>query len=215
MSDWMLLARGTLSPALGVSWVGTMMDNSQKFLSENRENVRRFRVSLTNESDRGCALFVAAFLDSELERLLDKFFVNNASVKKDMLDQSRPLSSFSARIDMSYLLGLLGPKAHRDLHLIRKVRNEFGHVPIELNFDDQRIKQRCGELYHDGYIEEVSPRDKFIRTAMGVLAAIHLKLYKITSLNEAVDLVIDDAIRERHKRLLNESLKNLDDDSDA
>ena len=191
------------------------MGDPKRFVSENLENVMRFRASLTSESDRGCALLAAAYLDSELEKLLDKLFVNNASVKKEMLDQSRPLSSFSAKIDMAYLLGLLGPKAHRDLHLIRKVRNEFGHVPVELNFDNQEIKNRCGELYHDGLIEKVSPRDKFIRTAMGVLAAIHAKLFITTPLNEEDDLVIDDALREQQKKLIDEALKSPDAKPDA
>ncbi|HEU0143495.1 MAG TPA: MltR family transcriptional regulator [Nitrososphaera sp.] len=192
-----------------------MIDNPQMFVPENLENVMRFAASLTSESDRGCALMAAAYLDSELGKLLDKFFVNNASVKREMLDQSRPLASFSARIDMAYLLGLLGPKAHRDLHLIRKVRNEFGHVPVELNFDDQGIRNRCGELYHDGYVETVSPRDKFIRTVIGVLAAIHVKLFKTNALNEADDLVINDTTREGHKKLMNEILKSLDAKPDA
>lgn len=176
--------------------------NLEDYISSKFDEIIEFRTSLTTESDRGCALMAAAYLDSELEKLLNEFFVKNESIKKEMLGNSRPLGTFSSRIDISYLLGLIGPKARRDLHLIRKVRNDFGHVSKPLNFDDQAMKNRCGELYHDGFDYNVSPRQKFTRTALGVLAAIHAAAFRLKTIEEAADLAIDDATKERHRALL-------------
>src|SRR5438876_8972547 len=98
-----------------------------RLITGRMREVFEFRQSLSDESDRGCALMAAAYLDAELDRLLRKYCVNNPNVQNDIFGSSRPLGTFSSRIDMCYLLGLLGPNAHRDLHLIRRVRNEFAH----------------------------------------------------------------------------------------
>jgi len=178
--------------------------SSEKFnelISEKFDEVLQFRQSLSEETDRGCALMAAAYLDSELEKLLSKHFVDNENIKKEMFGHSRPLGSFSSRIDMAYLLGLIGPKAHRDLHLIRKVRNEFGHVPTPISFDDPALASRCRELYHDSYGKEATPRDKFNRVVMGVLAIIHGNLYKVATLEEAKDLPLEES-RERVNKIM-------------
>jgi hypothetical protein len=74
---------------------------------------------------------------------------------------------------MAYALGLIGPNARRELHLIRKVRNEFGHEPKPISFDHPPIASRCRELYHHQLLPDGSPRSSFTRSVMGLLARIH------------------------------------------
>src|SRR5258707_147607 len=38
-----------------------------------------------------------------------------------------PISSFAAKTDIAYALGLLTDHDHTDLQIIRKIRNEFAH----------------------------------------------------------------------------------------
>jgi hypothetical protein len=99
------------------------------------------------------------------------------------------------------LLGFVGAKAHRDLHLIRKIRNDFGHVPTPIDFNDQSISARCRELYH-ALDTSIPPRKKFTRVVLGVLAVLHGGLFRVNTIEEAKDLNIDNEARERHKRLL-------------
>ena len=80
------------------------------------DEVMEFRSSLTPETDRGCALMAAAFLDSELELLLRAFVVKNKKVEDEMFGQSKPIGAFSSRIDLAYLLGLISADTRRDLH---------------------------------------------------------------------------------------------------
>jgi hypothetical protein len=61
------------------------------------DEVVKFRQSLTSETDRGCALMAAAYLDAELEKLLSKHFVNSDKVKEEIFGHSRPLGSFSEK----------------------------------------------------------------------------------------------------------------------
>lgn len=141
------------------------------------DDVIKFRKSLTSESDRGCALMAAAFLDTELDALLRKSLVENTGVAENLLGQSRPISTFSSRIDLVYMLGLIDPVTHRDLHLIRKIRNDFGHVYAPLSFDDKSIAARCRELMTHFRSSEIPPRKIFISCAVGSLAILHSAMH--------------------------------------
>src|SRR5690242_19486358 len=115
-----------------------------------------FRHTLDHETDRGCALMAASYVDSQLDELLRKRFVKDLDVADNLLGQAMPLASFSARIDSAYALGLIGPRVRRDIHLIRKIRNEFGHNPTLIDFGHAPIEARCREMYHDGYEYETA-----------------------------------------------------------
>jgi len=161
----------------------------EKMMSDKFDEVYSFRQRLSEESDRGCALMAAAYLDEELKKLLQKSFVNDKKIYNEILDHSAPLGSFSARIDLAYLLGLISKKSRRDLHLIRKVRNAFGHSSQKLTFADRAIAARCKELYHVG-VDTAKPRAKFSRVVMGVLAIIHSQIYLLKPIKarEEVDM---------------------------
>ena len=73
--------------------------------------VFEFRKTLTPETDRGCALMAAAYLDDRLGALLRAVFVDS-DIAGELLEQSKPLGTFSSRIDAVFLLGLLSP-AHQ------------------------------------------------------------------------------------------------------
>ena len=155
-------------------WESTMEQfiDTKDFLG-NYNKVKDFRHTLTTESDRGCALMAAAYLDSQLEILLRLCFVENLKVADNMVDQSKPLGTFSARIDVLYLLGKIGPSAHHDLHLIRKIRNDFGHNPTPIGFEHGPIAARCRELAHCVHQVCYPGRHEFTATTMTVLAIIH------------------------------------------
>ena len=137
-----------------------------------------FRPTLTPETDRGCALMAAAYLDSQLDELLRAVFIDDQKVVGALLQSERPLGSFSAKIDMAYSLGLLPADAYRDLHLIRKIRNEFGHRSEPITFNNPEISNRCRELITSWFEREAEPRGRFVNSVMAVLAHIHIKLHR-------------------------------------
>jgi DNA-binding MltR family transcriptional regulator len=150
--------------------------------------VFEFRKTLSPETDRGCALMAAAYLDAQLEKLLSLHFVDDRVVVEELLGQSKPLGSFSSRIDMAYVLGFIGPKARRDLHLIRKIRNLFGHDHMPLSFNEPKIASRCEEFSY--VIVEGDSRQKFIRAVMGILALLHFEIDKTQHTRMQQDLFI-------------------------
>ena len=62
---------------------------------------------------------------------------------------------------MSYSIGLLSLASCKELHLIRKIRNEFGHSPEIIGFDNASIKNLCDKLTLLARKELKEPRQKF------------------------------------------------------
>jgi hypothetical protein len=51
--------------------------------------------------------------------------------------------AFAAKIDIGLLLGIIEKKQYAELHLLRKIRNEFAHGIENLTFDTDKIKSKC------------------------------------------------------------------------
>lgn len=176
--------------------------------------VCEFRFSLNAETDRGCALMVASFLDYKIEQLLTARFVNDPKSTAEHLSQSGPLGTFSSRIDAAYLLGIIGENVRRDIHLIRKIRNEFGHSHKPLLFTDERIRDRCRELFHFHAIETTDdPRKKFVKTTMSILAVLNTDLHRIQHLSPGTDLYVGKEGRAAHKAEIQKMADTLLDGS--
>lgn len=169
------LNKSTISPKL------------KKALKEGFE----FRKTLTSETDRGCALITGSYLDFRLQILLKNYFVNDKSITDTIFSNSGSLGTFSSRIDMAYLLGLISKNMHRDLHLIRKIRNDFGHDPSPISFETTSIKNRCLELKHNLLDIKTSPRGHFIRVVCTLLGRIEAISDEITNIKPMSDTKID------------------------
>jgi DNA-binding MltR family transcriptional regulator len=159
---------------------------------------------IMKESERGCALAAASFLEEELGALLKGYFVNDRKYAEMLFGPSGPLDSFSSRINMAYCLGLISNMAMKDLNIIRKIRNRFAHTAEDVLFDDADIRYQCDALYHDAYKEKLSPRNKFIRVVWSVAIQIHLSMASTKRCNKKPDLNVDNIFSdEERERLLN------------
>ncbi len=103
---------------------------------------------IENQSDRGAAIVGAAWLDEELIAAIKTKFIEDEKPTKNLFNGTGPLSSFSSKIELAYLLGIVNKNHYSDLHKIRKIRNEFAHEitskEIEtLNFSSAAIEHRC------------------------------------------------------------------------
>ncbi len=58
-----------------------------------------FRATLDDETDRGCALMAAAYLDSQLEELLRKTFVDDLKVIKRIFNASGQPTSTRPKVE--------------------------------------------------------------------------------------------------------------------
>ncbi|MBL7074228.1 hypothetical protein ISS37_03175 [candidate division KSB1 bacterium] len=70
----------------------------------------------------------------------------NPTGTDELLDGDAPLSTFSARINLVYRLGLIQPDLVRELHLVRKIRNVFAHELTGATLNEGSHKDRIKEL---------------------------------------------------------------------
>lgn len=130
----------------------------------------------------------AAYLDSLLETLIRASLIADTKKADELLGVSRPLGTFSSRIDLAHLLGHISKSEHRDLQLIRKIRNDFGHTSNPLDSSHPPIQARCRELYYSFLKEDTPPRRRFTNAVVGLAARIHVYIYYTESPKVRADL---------------------------
>jgi hypothetical protein len=118
-------------------------DNSNLMMSQN---FTKYFDLMRGESDRGSVLVAAALLDGILCELLKSKLAPSIDKKDELFGDYQPYSSFSARIDLAYRLGLIRPTIRKSCHLLRKIRNDFAHVTDIKGFDHETTQSRIRDL---------------------------------------------------------------------
>jgi len=105
-----------------------------------------FVKELVNEGDRATVILVAAKLDLILYQILQKHLIPVHGSKDELLENDGVLSTFSAKINITYRLGLIDNSFSHSLHLIRKIRNNFAHEVEGCTLDSGAHRDRVREL---------------------------------------------------------------------
>jgi DNA-binding MltR family transcriptional regulator len=106
-------------------------------------------VELQTASDRAAAIVAASFVEVRLTGLLKEAFIKEKAKKDEttvyskMFHSSGPLGSFSSRIRLAYLLGLVSTECFKNLENMKEIRNQFAHHLEIGSFDTQSIRARC------------------------------------------------------------------------
>ena len=116
------------------------------------ETHREIFDELEKQTDRGAAIIGASLLETRIEEALKIRLLTN-KITEDLFGASSALGTFSAKINLAYSLRIYGKKTHRELNLIRKIRNEFAHFVKPLNFDSPKIANQCRELWFPKVVE--------------------------------------------------------------
>jgi DNA-binding MltR family transcriptional regulator len=101
---------------------------------------------LEGASDRSSAIVAASFIETRLEHIIRARLAHEPSVIDGLLRVSGPLGNLSTKVDLALLIGVISKEAHKDLVVIKNVRNEFAHKLASKSFDMQRIKDLCSNL---------------------------------------------------------------------
>lgn len=149
------------------------LDRFDEWINENgryQSSLELFR-SLNEESPRGMVLVIAAEMDRLLLEAIQKMLRDGAGQRELNEDSKGPLSSFSARINLAHALHIVTDEEWRDLHLIRKIRNDFAHVR-DVSFENQTVKNRIRELSQRQ--RDDAPAETLERVAMYLM--MHLEV---------------------------------------
>jgi len=106
------------------------------------EFVRQFK----EETDRAAVILGASKLDSLITQLVNHFLVPNYSKNDDLFDGDSPLSTFSAKINLAFRLGLIDAQFAKALHIVRRIRNNFAHGVYDDKLDSGTHRDRIREL---------------------------------------------------------------------
>jgi DNA-binding MltR family transcriptional regulator len=157
--------------------------------------VQRLYRELDKESDRGAVLVASAMIDDGLGDLILTHLVPNPTSSDSLFDgPNAPFQAFSAKIDAGYRLGIISDRFCRDLHLIRKIRNDVAHRAGQCDFNDSSIVDRVKALCASHGILVRSPkwaakrgatntRAQFIESASWMLFYIHARRMRVPNLS--------------------------------
>jgi mannitol operon repressor len=106
----------------------------------------KFLASFNKESDRGAALVAASMLDDRLEQILNAFLIESSAAKDLISGFNAPLGTFSSRASATAALGLIQENEFKEITLIRKIRNEFGHGWESLTFESENVAVHARKL---------------------------------------------------------------------
>ena len=116
------------------------------------EDEGRAVMELKDMSDRAAAIVAGSMLETVLESFLRSVLIDTKKSGKgtivldDIFRSSGPLGSFSAKIDLTLMLGACTPEGWRDLDTIPEIRNAFAHQLAAHDFQVQRVKALCLNL---------------------------------------------------------------------
>lgn len=108
---------------------------------------------LSAETDRAAVILSASKLDILLYQILQRYLLPCPSAGDDLFEGEGPLSTFRAKIDLSFRLGLIDGSCSRALHLIRRIRNDFAHElsEVTLNAGAHRDRIQILKAHFDGF----------------------------------------------------------------
>ena len=81
---------------------------------------------LRGESDRGAILVAVAVLDTIFTNRLQQLLGHGTAKARERL-LARSLSSFSAKVDLAFCIGIIPSPLYQDIQLLNKLRNRCAH----------------------------------------------------------------------------------------
>jgi hypothetical protein len=92
------------------------------------------------QSHAAVVITATTMLDFDLERcIIASLSRCSKSLRKRMFTGYGPLATFSAKIDLAYMLGVFGADTYQEIQKIRKMRNIFAHSKELLSFKHEMI----------------------------------------------------------------------------
>lgn len=104
---------------------------------------------LEHDSDRAAGVVAGTFVEQRLTELLRSRWPKTPLATKldeKLTHSSSPLGSFSVKIDVAHLFGLITETARNELQQMKEIRNRFAHRLDISSFTHQEISSRCSNL---------------------------------------------------------------------
>lgn len=152
-----------------------MGSSLSKILSQplDPEDVTAIIAEMDTDGPRGAAILGAVLVEESLRLLLvANMRCTNRATADSLFGPMKPLSSFSAKIDLGFALGHYGDRTKCDLHRVREIRNAFAHARRLIDFSTPEVAQVCDQLNVKSNFPTSNSRDGYIMACK--LLATHM-----------------------------------------
>ena len=132
---------------------------------------------MSQESDRGFVLAIAALLDDAVGDLIKAHMIPECTseLRKRILKYPGVLASAAARLNVACAFGWIGADTHHNLRNAKADRNKFAHSRGPLKFDSAEIKALCEKFRvpdMDGFRPHPPERSSFLLATQWALLHI-------------------------------------------
>lgn len=122
--------------------------------TENVNLLKRFSEiskSLEAESDRGCVLVVSSLVENALEEQIIARLIPKIGKDDELMSHSNygPISTFSAKINLAYRLGIIPTHERKIYHQLRELRNTCAHQIDQQDFGKLHFKDRIKNIIEE------------------------------------------------------------------
>jgi DNA-binding MltR family transcriptional regulator len=159
--------------------------------------LKLLNAELHGTSDRSCIITAASIIDHLLLEFLRARLVPNSSSQDSLFDGANaPIGTFSSRIDLSYRVGLISSQFARDLHLIRRMRNDVAHSIVARTFADPGVADQVLHLVRSLGIDTRCPflltppyegtRGAFLVCAIVIISGLDAQVRTIDPITQQV-----------------------------
>ena len=115
-------------------------------LEELSDDTKKVFDVFNDESDIACVLIGTSYLSELLANIIEVSFVDTSISGKLLDPQCGVIGQFAVRADLAYCLGLINKNFYQDLGTVAAIRNMFAHKHFALDFSDEIVRNKCGEL---------------------------------------------------------------------
>jgi len=152
----------------------------------------RLNLELDKETDRSVAIIAVAIIDETLKQLIEIFLIKPKNKEHCIFSSvNSSLGSLSSKINASFQFGFISEEMHRDLQLLRKIRNDFAHKPFDLTFNSDSIKSRVIEL---DKVSDYISRNPVARKNTGPIGVRHDFIFSVGWRLYALQYLLDEII---------------------
>lgn len=131
-----------------LNWDGTSIKDH--LIPEDWKSLNdEIAAQVEQKNDRGVAIVLASMVEDRLRWLIETKFVDGLSENKKnwIFNGTGPLSSFVAKTEVAFALGLIQEAVRNELKLIGRIRNKFAHEFRPVRFTDPEITKLCNQLW--------------------------------------------------------------------
>jgi hypothetical protein len=159
-------------------------------LSPSNDEIDTLLSEIDTHNHRAAAVLGGAFVEDALEYAIQRrLVILTPKELGSMFEYPGPLSSFGAKIQLGYAIGLYGVIVRKDLDIIRRIRNAFAHAKKPISFDTPQVTHEMEKSQYLGWKDTNGETDymSIVRTAPKT-DSLHRYWYAILSKSLAHEL---------------------------